>query len=53
MHYKIPGVKLDMENEEPFLGAMGIKGKEKIKKLKIKKNELQKDGTEVVLLDSV
>ena len=53
MHYKIPGVKLDLEDEKPFLRAIGIREKERIKKLKVKKNELQKDGTEVVLLDSV
>lgn len=53
MRYKIPGVKLDMEDEKPFLGAMGIEDKEKIKKLKIKKNEAQKDGTEVILLERV
>ena len=53
MHYKIPGIKLDLEDEKPFLRAIGIREKERIKKLKVKKNELQKDGTEVVLLDSV
>ena len=53
MHYKIPGVKLDLEDENPFLRAIGIREKEKIKKLKVKKNELQKDGTEVVLLEAV
>jgi hypothetical protein len=53
MHYKIPGLKLDLEDEKPFLRAIGIKEKEKIKKLKIKKNELQRDGTEVVLLEPI
>jgi len=53
MHYKIPGIKLDLEDEKPFLKAIGIKEKEKIKKLKIKKGELQKDETEVVLLEKI
>lgn len=51
MHYKIPGLNLDLDDEKSFLGAFGIGEKERIKKLKIKKDELKREGTEIVLLD--
>ena len=55
MHYKIPGIKIDIDDEKPFLKGMGIKEKEVLKKLKIKKRDLreEKDGTEVVILEKV
>lgn len=53
MHYKIPGLKLPLEDEKSFLRALGIKEKERIKKLKVKKSELKADGTEIVLLEKI
>lgn len=39
------------EDEKPFLKALGIKEKEKIKQFKIKKEQLKTEGTEIVLLE--
>ncbi|HOK35146.1 MAG TPA: MBL fold metallo-hydrolase [Candidatus Pacearchaeota archaeon] len=50
MHYKIPGLKLDLEDEKAFLRTLGIKEKEKEKRLKITKEKLKSEGTEIVLL---
>jgi len=52
MHYKTPGVNLKIEDEGSFLNVIGIKEKEKIKKLKIKKSELdRKEGTEIIVME--
>jgi L-ascorbate metabolism protein UlaG (beta-lactamase superfamily) len=63
MHYKItqqghPEAKPKdlspiqaLEDEKPFLQALGIGKKEKIKKLKIRKDQLKKEGAEIVLLE--
>lgn len=50
MHYKIKGLDLNLNDEKEFLKSMGIKEKTKIKKLKIRKSDLAKEGTEVILL---
>lgn len=50
MHYKIKGLDLNLEDEKEFLKSMGIKEKAKIKKLKVRKSELGKEGPEVILL---
>lgn len=52
MHYKIKETILDLENENSFLNFIGVKEKEKIKKLKIQKNEIdKKEGTKVIIME--
>ena len=51
MHYKIPGLNIKIDDEKVFLGAIGAGAKEKIKKLKIKKSDISKEKTEIVLFD--
>lgn len=54
MHYKIPGVNLEIEDENKFLNVIGLKEKEKLNKLKIQKNELErKEGTEIVIMEKI
>jgi len=50
-YFKIKGLKLGLGDEKDFLRALGIKTKEKTKKLKIKAEELPGNGTELVLLE--
>jgi len=53
MHYKIEGLKIDIEDEKKFLQAIG-REPVKLKKLKIKKSELEKKETmEVVILEKM
>ena len=49
--FKIKGLKLKLGDEKDFLKSLGIKAKEKIKKLKMKTDELQGNGTELILLE--
>ncbi|MDD5552038.1 MAG: MBL fold metallo-hydrolase [Candidatus Pacebacteria bacterium] len=52
MHYKIPGITLKIEDEKSFLNVIGVKEKEKFKKLKLKKSELdRKEGTEILIME--
>jgi len=52
MHYKIPGLKINLDDENKFLNVIGVKEKEKIRKLKIKKSDLErKEGTEVIIME--
>lgn len=51
-HYKIPGLKLDLESEEKFLKQMGGKF-EKTDKISIKKKELPEQGTKVIVLEAM
>lgn len=54
MYYKIPGLKIELDDEKKFLKELDIKNKEKLKKLKIKEKELEKkEGFEVVLLEAI
>ncbi len=50
MHYKIPGLKLDVANEKPFFSVMGEKVKEKVSKINIKKKELEGMENKIVLM---
>lgn len=51
MHYKIPGLKIGLENAEPFLKEMGAKKSEPQEKLVLKKKDLEgNEKTEVVVL---
>jgi len=49
--FKTKGLKLDLQDEKDFLRNYGVKEKEKIKKLKIRASNLQRNGTELILLE--
>ncbi len=49
MHYKIPGLKLDIEGVEKFVKEMGVKPTEE-DRLKISKKDLPQDEMELVVL---
>lgn len=49
MHYKVPGLKLDLAEVNDFLRTMGINGKKAIDKLVIKKKDLVNREMEVVV----
>jgi L-ascorbate metabolism protein UlaG (beta-lactamase superfamily) len=52
MHYKIPGLKKEMEEGvDKFLKVMGVEGLEPQKKLKISQKDLPKEETEIVVLE--
>lgn len=51
MHYKIPGLTLDLESEQSFCDAIGNCPKETIAKLNIKKKDIEGKKMEVVLLE--
>jgi L-ascorbate metabolism protein UlaG (beta-lactamase superfamily) len=51
MHYKIPKLKIKLEELNKFLKVMGIKRPEKSEKLSINKKDLPSDGTKVVVLE--
>lgn len=52
MHYKTKELNMDIEDETSFLNFIGVKEKEKIKKLKIQKNELERqEGTKVISME--
>ncbi|MBU6415260.1 MBL fold metallo-hydrolase [Patescibacteria group bacterium] len=50
MHYKIPGLKVELENASAFLKEMGAKNTEPEEKLVIKQKDLPVDGTKVIVL---
>jgi len=51
MHYKIPGLKADLNSLEPFLKEMGLSSSERLEKLVIKKKDFTEDSkTSVVVL---
>ncbi|MFA5359600.1 MAG: MBL fold metallo-hydrolase [Patescibacteria group bacterium] len=49
MHYKIPGVKTDIDGIEKFIKELGIKPRNE-EKLKISKKDLPQDDMELVIL---
>lgn len=51
MHYKTPGIKVDLEPVDGFLKEMGAKKAETIDKLKIAKKDLLTEDTKVMLLE--
>lgn len=51
MHYKIPGLKVDIETVDKFLKETGAGKVEKIPKLKIVKKDLPQEETKVILLE--
>ncbi len=50
MHYKIPGLKIDIEGPESFVKAIGLPT-QKEQKLKLQKKDLNPDQRQVVLLE--
>lgn len=50
MHYKIPGLKVNIDGVEKFAKEMGVKAKDAEEKLTIKKKELPEEGQRVVIL---
>lgn len=50
MHYKLPGLKIELTEVDTFLGEMGIKGKEAVDKLTLKKKDLVGEKTDVVIM---
>jgi L-ascorbate metabolism protein UlaG (beta-lactamase superfamily) len=51
MHYKIPGVKTDIDGIEKFIKELGIKPRNE-EKLKISKKDLPQDDMELVVLSA-
>lgn len=49
MHYKIPGLKLDLAGLDVFLKEMGLNKKQAVDKLTIKKKDLANKDMEVVI----
>lgn len=52
MHYKISGLKFNLESVDKFLKEMGIAKKETVGKLTIKKKDLPAEGMEMVVMKS-
>ena len=50
MHYKIPGVKVNLQGVEKFLKIMGLENITPQEKLKISSKDLPKEETQVLLL---
>lgn len=50
MHYKIPELKLDIENLEKFLKEIGIKPEEPEEKIRIVKKDLPTEETKIIIL---
>ncbi len=50
MHYKVPGLTIDLESLDKFLKEMGLAKKETVDKLTIKKKDLPIEGTEVIVM---
>ena len=51
MHYKIPGLKVDVETIDKFLKEMGASKAERLPKLKISKKDLPQEETKVIVLE--
>lgn len=51
MHYKIPGLKVDVETIDKFLKEMGASKAERLPKLKISKKDLPQEETRVIVLE--
>ena len=49
MHYKVPGLKLDIEGVDKFVKELGIKPTNE-EKLKINKKDLPQEDMELVIL---
>ncbi|EKE20341.1 MAG: Zn-dependent hydrolase of the beta-lactamase fold-like protein [uncultured bacterium] len=52
MHYKIPGLTIDIEDETKFCSEMGNCPSEKVAKFNVKKKDLEEKKMEVVLMNN-
>ncbi|HLD30719.1 MAG TPA: MBL fold metallo-hydrolase [Patescibacteria group bacterium] len=52
MHYKVPGLKFELEPLDKFLKEVGATKAESMPKLKISKKELPQDETKFILLEN-
>lgn len=50
MHYKIPGLKLDIDDAKDFLKEMGLNGVSEVDKLTLKKKDLLGKELEVIVM---
>lgn len=50
MHYKLPGLKANLQGPEQFLKEMGVKDAEAQEKLTIKKKDISQEGKTTVVL---
>lgn len=50
MHYKIPGLKLDIDDVNKFIKEMGLKAGEPENKFRIQKKDLPQEETKLVIL---
>lgn len=50
MHYKLPGVKADLESAEAFLKEMGASKTEPMEKLTLKKKDIPEEGKTTVIV---
>ncbi|MAF26084.1 MBL fold metallo-hydrolase [bacterium] len=53
MHYKVPGLKLNLGTVDTFCKELGVSSGERVKKLKITKKELPADEMKTVIMDVV
>lgn len=51
MHYKIPGLKVDIDPLDKFAKEMGVGKKEALPKLKISKKDLPQEETQIIILE--
>ena len=51
MHYKVKGLKVNIETADKFLKEMGVSKPEKVSKLKVVKKDLPQEETKVVLME--
>ncbi len=51
MHYKVPGLKIDLGGVDAFCKEIGVCNAEKVKKLKVLKKELPQEEMQVVVMD--
>jgi L-ascorbate metabolism protein UlaG (beta-lactamase superfamily) len=50
IHYKVPGLKIDIMDEKMFCSEMGICPKEKVSKINLKKSDLEEKNLDVVIM---
>lgn len=52
MHYKTPSLEINLDKLDKFLAARGIKGKETLSHLTVKKKEINPEENKVVILEA-
>jgi L-ascorbate metabolism protein UlaG (beta-lactamase superfamily) len=51
MHYKIPGLKINIDPIDKFAREMGVSVKEKLPKLKVSQKDLPQEETKIIILE--